>query len=208
MFKNPVYIHGYAFSSRIFRDFAGIKIDLPFHGKSVLHYQDLTSLARAIGLALPCKHDVVGWSMGASLSLLIAFLFPSKVNRIILIGATPCFSKAWRESRIRAFLKGLSAGKEELIENFRMTALGKSFKDSMDIKGSYKLLKDFIEVDLSHILPHIYQEVIIVHGVSDPIVPVKEAFKLANLLKNARLKILPGGHFPVRNEKDLISAVF
>ncbi len=208
MFKNPVYIHGYAFSSKIFKEFSGIKIDLPFHGRSILHYKDLFSLAKAIGLSLPLRHDVIGWSMGASLSLLIAFLFPSKVNRLILIGATACFSKAWRESRIKAFLKGISAGREDLIENFRMTALGKPFKDSMDIKGSYKLLKDFIEIDLSHVIPHIHKEVIIVHGVGDPIVPVKEAFKLANLLKISKLRILPGGHFPLRDEKDLICAVF
>ena len=208
MFKNPVYIHGYAFSSKIFKDFVGIKIDLPFHGKSVLPYKDFTSLAKTIGLTLPCRHDIIGWSMGASLSLLIAFLFPSKVNRLILIGATPYFSKSWKASRIKAFLKGLCAGREDLIENFRVTALGKSFRDSMDIKGSYKLLRDFIEIDLSPVVPYVNKEVVVVHGVCDPIVPVKEAFKLANLLKNAKLKILPGGHFPVKDEKDLISAVF
>ncbi len=208
MFKNPVYIHGYAFSSKIFKDFVGIKIDLPFHGKSILPYKDFTSLAKTLGLTLPCRHDIIGWSMGASLSLLIAFLFPSKVNRLILIGATPHFSKAWKRSRIEAFLKGMSAGKNDFIEKFRITAFGKPFWDSMDIKGSYKLLRDFIEIDLTPVIPYISKEVVIVHGVGDPIVPVKEAFKLANLLKNAKLRILPGGHFPVKDEKDLISAVF
>ncbi len=208
MFKNPVYIHGYAFSSKIFKNFVGIKVDLPFHGNSNLPYEDFTSLAKTLGLILPYKHDIIGWSMGASISLLIAFLFPSKVNRLILIGATHHFSKAWKRSRIEAFLKGVSAGKNDFIEKFRITALGKPFWDSMDIKASYKLLRDFVEIDLTTVIPYINKEVIVVHGAGDPIVPLKEAFKLANLFKNAKLKILPGGHFPVKNEKDLISAVF
>jgi len=88
------------------------------------------------------------------------------------------------------------------------TALGKPFNDYLDIKGSYKLLKDFVELDLSPILPYIRKEVFVLHGLHDPVVPYREALKLVSLLRNAKLKTLPGGHFPIKDEKDIISAVF
>jgi len=41
---------------------------------------------------------VVGWSMGGTLALLLALLFPSKVEALLLIGATACFSCLWERT--------------------------------------------------------------------------------------------------------------
>ncbi len=203
MLINPVYIHGYGFSSKVFYKFKGIKIDLPYHGRSKINYINFFTLAEDIVRYMPSKHDLVGWSMGGSVALTITYRFPKKVNRVFIIGTTPFFRKAWDFKNIKAFIYMLRKEGEEGIRIFRKRAYGE-FKDRIDLLPSIKLLEDYINLDLSPFLPYIKKEVLIIHGIGDRIVPVKEAFKLASLIPRSRLRIIPGGHFPIKHEKDLI----
>ncbi len=207
MLKEPVYIHGYGFSSKVFKGFEGIKFDLPFHGKSSIDYTDFKTLVKDIALFLPSKHDIVGWSMGGTIAFLLAYMFPQKVNRIFVIGATPYFKGAWRQQNIRAFINMIKRKGKEGIAKFRNMAYG-SFNDDIDIAGSLIMLDEYINLNILHVLPFINSPVFILHGAYDIIVPPVEAFKLASMLKNSKLRIIPGGHFPIRDEKDLISAFF
>ncbi len=204
---NPVFLHGWGFSSKVFEGFGGIKIDLPFHGSSKFDYEGIESLVDDIALTLGNKHDVVGWSMGGSLALLLACRYPTKVSRVFVIGATPCFGKAWSRKNIRAFLAMIKREGMKGLERFRLSAYSEPFDDEIKLEGALGFLEDYINLDLTYLLPYLDKEVFIIHGGDDPVTPLSEAFKLYNLLRDAKLFILPGGHLPVRDEKDFIRKV-
>ena len=70
------FIHGWGFSSRVLKNIPSI--DLPFHGGSTLEYKDLWSLARDIALRVEKGSLLIGWSLGASLALMMAYMLPDR----------------------------------------------------------------------------------------------------------------------------------
>jgi len=202
--RRPVFIHGWAFSSKVFQDLSGVKVNLPAHGHDPEPYRGLESFVERLALSLPCKHDVVGWSLGGSIALMLGLRFPSKVSRIFLVGTSPFFGGAWPERNLRAFKLKI---KKEGVQAFRRMAYPREFDDPMDEKEAMKILDDYINLDLRSRLPFLKKKVFIIHGENDPIVPPAEAFKLLNLVKGSKLIILPGGHFPAEDEKGLLSAL-
>ena len=203
MLQNPLFIHGWAFSSKIFKDFHGIKYDLPGHGKNQKPFKGFEEILKELALITGKKHDVVGWSLGGSVALLFALRFPQKVNRIFLIGTTPHFAGAWEEKNIKAMKLII---KKKGIEVFRELAYGE-FEDYFDQESGFELLDAYVKLNLFPFLSKIDKEVYIIHGSEDKIVPSSEAYKLYRALKNANLIILGGGHLPVRNEEELKAAV-
>ncbi|MEJ5339097.1 MAG: alpha/beta fold hydrolase [Aquificaceae bacterium] len=171
-------------------------VDLPYHGKSQLSYSDLWSLARSLALKAESGSVLIGWSMGASLALMMAYLFPEKFRGLLLIGASPCFGCAWSEKNLRAFLLRLEREREGFLREFRSLAYPKGFEDTVDIEGAKRILREYMYTDLRHILPYIRQRVLILHGEKDTIVPLSSALTLYNMLKRSKLITFPGGHFP------------
>ena len=205
MLVNPLFIHGWGFSSRIFESFRGIKPDLPFHGRGGREYRNIGTLVDELGGYLTDLHDIVGWSMGGSLAVLLTERFSERVNRIFLIGATPCFRRAWKDSNIRAFKlmirkKGISAFRE-------LAGLG-DFEDDIELEGALKLLEDYVELDISDHLRALDKEVYVIHGREDRIVPFYEADRVHALLRRSKLIILNGGHLPLRDQETFIRTVF
>lgn len=196
---DPYFIHGWGFSSKVFYGFVGHKLDLPGHGKGNAEYKDFYDLATRIGLSLNRNSVLVGWSLGASLSMLIALLFPQKVKRLILIGATAYFGECWDKKEIRGFFLRLKKEREAFLSEFRRRAYGE-FQDSVSLDVLEAMLKDYVELDLRKHLPYIRAEVYLLHGSYDPIVPIRCMLSLYNLLKDAKLYTFPGGHFPAGYE--------
>lgn len=201
--SRPLFIHGWAFSSKVFGNLEGIKVDLPSHGSSRDAYESFEKTVERLALSLPGKHDVVGWSLGGSVALMLALRFPTKVRRLFLIGTSPFFGGAWPERNIRALKLRI---KREGIHVFRKMAYPKPFEDSMG-KEALRMLEDYVRLDLRSRLPFLKKEVFILHGREDSVVPVREAFKLHNLIKGSKLIILPGGHFPAGDERSLLSTL-
>lgn len=191
-----VLIHGWGFSSKVFRLFNGIKIDLPSHGSSALAYRGFEEMAEDIALRIPKASNLVGWSMGASLALLIALKFPQKVSRLVLIGATPNFGASWSQSNLRAFLLRLRKQKESFLNEFRRRAYGEPFEDSLKLGPATTMLEDYINLDLSPKIPFIKHHAVLLHGIHDPIVPISSGIRLYNLLKRSKFISFKGGHFP------------
>lgn len=203
MLQNPVFIHGWAFSSKVFENFRGIKYDLPGHGKNRKPFKDFEEVLKELAQLTYKKHDVVGWSLGGSVALLFALRFPEKVNRLILIGTTPHFGGAWEEKNIKA-MKLLI--KKKGIRVFRELAFGE-FEDFFDEESGFELLDRYVKMNLLPLIPRIDKETYIIHGSEDKIVPPSEAYKLYRALRRAKLIILGGGHFPVRNEEELKATI-
>ncbi|MFO1018073.1 MAG: alpha/beta hydrolase [Hyphomonadaceae bacterium] len=62
------------------------------------------------------------------------------------------------------------------------------------LKGQYDCIHEFSEVDYTEDLKRIDVPVLVAHGDDDQIVPIKaSALKTAQILKNATLKVYPGG---------------
>ena len=201
--RSPLFIHGWAFSSKVFGSLEGIKVDLPAHGSSQKSYENLEKVVEDIALSLPGRHDVVGWSLGGSIALMLALRFPSKVRRLFLIGTSPFFLGAWPERNIKAFKLRI---RKEGVQTFRRMAYPGDFEDHLG-EGAFRMLEDYVNLDLRSRLPFLKKEVFILHGQRDTVVPVREAFKLHNLIKESKLIILPGGHFPAEDERSLLSAL-
>ncbi len=200
-----MFIHGWSFSSKVFKGFRGIKVNLPGHGGNRNPYRGFRVMVEDLALSLPSRHDLVGWSLGGSVALILALLFPSKVRRLFLIGATPYFRGAWREANIRAFRLMI---KREGIGAFRRLALGSPFEDRVDTETALRMIDDYIDLDLRPLVPHVGVETYVIHGTYDKVVPVKEAFKLRSLLRRCKLITLPGGHLPISDERIFVSQVF
>lgn len=188
------FIHGWGFSSKVLKSIRGA--DLPFHGKSSLEYKGLWNLAKSLALRAEPGSILVGWSMGASLALMMAYLFPKRFRALLLIGATPCFGKSWEEKNIRSFFLRLKREKEGFLQEFRRLALGKDFEDSIELEGALRMLKDFVELDLTPLVPHIRVPAVVLHGVKDRVVPLSSGLSLYNLLREAIFIPFAGGHFP------------
>lgn len=189
-----LFIHGWGFSSKAFP--YTTSIDLPFHGGSSLQYKDMWSLARYMALKAQKGSVIIGWSLGASLALMMAYLFRDRFRGLLLIGASACFGCLWSQKNLRGFILRLEKDGEAFLREFRSLAYPKAFEDSIDLEGSKKLLKDYMRLDLRPILPYIKERVVILHGIKDPIVPFSSALTLYNCLKNAKLITFLGGHFP------------
>ena len=201
MLRNPIFIHGWGFSSKVFENFRGIKYEIPGHGKNRKKFKGFKEILKEIHSLTSSKHDVVGWSLGGSLALMLSYFYPHRVNRVIVIGTTKKFTDAWSKGNIRAMKMAV---KKKGIDFFRNLAYGK-YEDFFDYEEGMKVLNEYLKLDITQYLPHIKKEVYIVQGVDDLIVPFKEAFTLHNLLKNSKLFLLGGGHFPVKNEEHLNS---
>ncbi len=204
MLLNPVFIHGWGFSSRVFHAFKGIKPDLPFHGKGEGAYHGIDHLVEGLGEHLTGRHDLVGWSMGGSLAVLLASRFPERVNRLFLIGTTPCFRRAWKDSNIRAFRLMI---RKRGVRSFRELAGLGDFEDRLELEGALRLLEDYIELDVSEHIRSLDKEVYVIHGKEDRIVPLYEAHRVHSLLRRSKLIILNGGHLPLRDQEAFIREV-
>ncbi len=178
-------------------------MDLPAHGSNRDAYESLEKTVESLALSLPGKHDVVGWSLGGSIALMLALRFPSKVGRVFLIGTSPFFGGAWPEKNVKALRLKI---RREGVEAFRRMAYPRPFRDHLG-EEAFRMLEDYVKLDLRGRLPFLKKEVVILHGQEDPVVPVREALKLHNLIKRSKLIILPGGHFPAEDERSLLSAL-
>jgi pimeloyl-[acyl-carrier protein] methyl ester esterase len=205
-----VFIHGWGFSKNIWKDYFYLDdaefLDLPFHGES--KYQEATTLqsfAEKVSQHIKEPTTMIGWSLGASISVLTAMINPN-VKKLVLVGFSPKFNDeklGSSPSMIKAFMLNLKKDFENTVKNFRITAIGKDPSCGLPQKeGSYLLLKDFIELDLTDILHKIQCETYIIHGINDKIVNKEAAFFTHKAVKNSQLYILDSHHGPFL-EKDI-----
>ena len=199
---SPLFIHGWAFSSKLLPSIRGI--DLPAHGSNYKPYSGMEEMVKEVVDCMEDRHDLIGWSLGSSVAMLVALNFPERVRRLYLLGASPYFGGAWEEKNLRAFKARV---RREGVDWFRKMAYTGDFEDRIDLKEALKMLDDYMELDLRERLKELRCETFVIHGEEDPITPVKEAFKLHSLIRGSKLILLPGGHFPAEDEKSLLSEI-
>jgi pimeloyl-[acyl-carrier protein] methyl ester esterase len=105
-----VMLHGWSMHSAVWHDLADALasrftlhlVDLPGHGQSDWLSGDfeLERLLAQLANRLPQTAYWLGWSLGGLISLAFSNLFPERVNKLLLLAATPCFVQKpdWRQA--------------------------------------------------------------------------------------------------------------
>lgn len=96
-----VMLHGWSMHSAVWHDLADMLaaqftlhlVDLPGHGESDWQSGgfELDHLLSSLANDLPDTAYWLGWSLGGTISLAFANRFPERVDKLILLAATPCF---------------------------------------------------------------------------------------------------------------------
>ena len=216
-----LFIHGWSFSKDIWKDFFQLKnsifLDLPFHNGT--DYKTNKNILNSFSLDLyeyinNQKEDVVliGWSLGASLTVLTALREPKNLKKIILIGFSPKFKDeklGHNPKNVKAFMFQLKRSFEETIYQFRKTAVNDEFRDiPLPIRdGGIKILKEFIDLDLTKSLENIKQECVLIYGKQDKIINPYGSIFAKGKIKNSRLISVDSHHAPFLSNPDILKEV-
>jgi pimeloyl-[acyl-carrier protein] methyl ester esterase len=170
-----------------------------------------------------------GWSLGALLALRAAQRYPDKVDRLILLSATPSFvqradwphgmtpmaltefTDAVRSDAATALKRFIALFNQNDVNSRRIgrdltAALATAPRPSTaTLVAGLALLRD---TDLRALVPTVRQPTLLLHGAHDPLMPLAAAQWLATSLPQARLEILPdAGHAPFLSDTGRCSAL-
>lgn len=226
-------LHGWGINRKVFEqlsaqlatDFTVYTADLPGYGSSASTYPyTLDYIADELSTQVPGKVTVLGWSLGACIALKLAERYPQKVQRLILIAATPSFvqrpdwSCAIDAAVLRDFAKDLQHNYAGTLKRFfALQALGSA--DSYDVISRLKAclaptpeaealqagLDLLLTTDLRANLARIKQATFVIHGKQDKLVPWQAADWLAANLGNAQfLAIAKAAHAPFLSHREKV----
>jgi pimeloyl-[acyl-carrier protein] methyl ester esterase len=214
-----IFIHGWSFNKNIWKDYFSIKnsefLELPFHGKNInfpiseniiQHFVD--KLSSKIEKSNK-KINLIGWSLGASVSVLTALKVQEKINKLILIGFSPKFKDrklGHNPVAVKAFMLALKVDFKDTIYRFRKSAVGNEFKEIPlpEKEGSIKLLNEFTGLDLRSKLKNINVSTILIHGKNDKIINYEGSVFTHSQIINSELILTESHHAPFLENKNLI----
>ncbi len=193
--------------------------DLPGHGRSKTSPRyELDELAASVAETVTAPAVWLGWSLGGLVALTAALRWPERVQKLILVSATPRFVRGntdwpWGmdEAVLREFhhnlkrdvrgtlqrfllLQADSKKRLRLIKILRRELFRFGPPDRGALLGGLEILQN---TDLRGALARIRLPVMLVHGDQDMLTPHQAAEFMADALPDARLERLPGaGHVP------------
>ncbi|MCL2161934.1 MAG: alpha/beta fold hydrolase [Betaproteobacteria bacterium] len=171
----------------------------------------LAAWADALAPALPLKATVIGWSLGALLALELARIHPDRVERLILLGATPRFVSTpdWPHgldaATVSSFTDGYIGQPTQTLRRFlTLQTLGETSRRQLlpqleavavphtgvPLPALVDGLKILTGSDLRPQLAEIRQPVRLIHGSNDALMPLEAARRLTAALPCARLSVL------------------
>lgn len=115
-----VMLHGWSMHSAVWHDLADALasrftlhlVDLPGHGQSDWQSGnfELEHVLTQLANHLPPTAYWLGWSLGGLISLAFADRFPERVNKLMLLAATPCFvqKQDWPQAMQAHVFQGFS----------------------------------------------------------------------------------------------------
>ncbi|MDO8959883.1 MAG: alpha/beta fold hydrolase [Rhodocyclaceae bacterium] len=200
--KNLVLLPGWGFDARVWQPLVSLlEKDFRIHSAS----DDL-----------PAGAIVCGWSLGALTALQWALNQPKKIDRLVLIGATPRFVQApdWPHGQppglLEEFSAAVSADPRAALRRFAALLnqgdgaarrLTRELSALLDTQASPAALAAGLQAlrdtDLRQDVGRIRQPVLLLHGAHDALMPLAAAEWLVEHLPVARLEVLPGvAHAP------------
>lgn len=231
---NVVLLPGWGMNAAVFDDLAarlsphypvGL-FDLPGYGTHTSDPYTFEQLAMTLAARAPERCFVVAWSLGAQVALHWAHAAPRQVERLALIGATPCFVQRadWKpavdSSVFKSFVEAVNRDCSGTLNRFislqahgddsakrvalslRSALAARALPDADVLERGLQLL---LKGDLREILHTIEQPTLVVHGERDQLVPLDAARKLAQTLRNGRLTVIKGAaHAPFVSDPDAV----
>ncbi|MDR0934295.1 MAG: alpha/beta fold hydrolase [Burkholderiaceae bacterium] len=161
-----------------------------------------------------------GWSLGAMLAMLAAVRFPARVDKLILISATPNFMKRtdWPSGVALNMIDKLGAGIRvdpatalrrfiTIVNQNDVNAREITRKLSEVTSAPIPVLESGLDLlkhtDFRPIVPDIRQPVLLLHGAHDTLMPSASAEWLRRHLPSARMAVLPGAsHAPFLSDTE------
>jgi pimeloyl-[acyl-carrier protein] methyl ester esterase len=231
-----VLLHGWALNHKIFDNFRDglqrecVTPDLPGHGRApnapVWQSTDMTA---HVLQGLPQAFDLLGWSLGAQIALQLASAAPDRINRLILLSATPKFirSEDWPHGLALDSLKILSQQFEfnpsRTVNDFlglqvrgdsaaaeTLPRLRQALREGGE--GEPEALRAALHwleaIDQRPLLSSVHQQTLVIAGQYDRIVRPEASKSLAAQLPNALYLEIPRcGHAPFISHVDEIRAL-
>lgn len=170
-------------------------------GGPQLRFDDLAREAKRVGGGLSAGTELIGWSMGGMVALLVAAWFPEKVSQLVLASTTPKFIAAndWPFGLPLALLRRLERRiKVEGIRAFHSLVFPDGHSAGLADLTSEQALRELAaleKVDLRSELGAIKAPTLIIHGDQDDICLPGAAGYLHSSIAGSDLVMLPGvGH--------------
>lgn len=222
------FIHGWASTSNVWSNLFN-QTDCYFYDSLTYpNYQELskTFLERTNKSAVP--HVLIGWSLGGMLALQLAYDFPEKINKLILISSTAKFTtndtytSGLHPIIVKNLAKKIKTKPVTAQENFYKLMFSKheihscskflaNTAKTIVTQNTAKLqngLQYLLDTDLRPIVPSIHIQTHIIHGSDDEICPLTAAQYLTNTIDQAKLSIIQGaGHIPFYTQKNICKKI-
>jgi len=218
MSREVVLLHGWGSTPAVWDDLARrLRPRYRVHAPALPGYRaeagrradSLEATVAAIARAAPRRCAVVGWSLGGEIALAWARRAPLQVERLAVIGTTPCFASrpgwpcATAPGVLREFGRALAADRASTLARFagvqargdaRVRRVGPVLQRLIEYCPPNDVLADGLAVlasaDLRCELPRVRQPVLVMHGARDRIVPAAAGRWLAAALPDARFALL------------------
>ena len=228
-----VVLHGWGVNRCVWEDlqrplarhFRVHALDLPgFGGTPALDSYSLPGLAEHVLERAPTGACWLGWSLGAQVALQAALQAPQKVDRLVLVSATPRFMQApdWPHGveavTMRRFCEDLAADYAAALVRFFLLQAARvdasSRRLARDIartvagcgqatrEALFGCLEVLAATDLRPHLARIDAPALVIHGDQDRVTPWAAGAQLAAALTLARLVTLPAGHAPFLSQPE------
>jgi pimeloyl-[acyl-carrier protein] methyl ester esterase len=152
-----VLLHGWGLNSAVWQEIVPTLsakyslhlVDLPgfgFSQNTLIDSADLSLWSETVLAELPAQFNLLGWSMGGLIALRMALDHPSRIQRLVLTGSTPCFLQQidWpgiRSDVLSGFNRALQKDAGKTIERF----LAIQSMGSESVKEDVKRLKLWLQ---------------------------------------------------------------
>ena len=222
-----VLVHGWGLNGGVWdtltplleTDFRVTRVDLPGHGRSAWQgHEGLDGLARAVLERVPERAAWLGWSLGGLVAARAALASPARIERLVLVAATPSFVSrpgwptAMAPGLLEAFARDLQRDYLRTLQRFlALQVRGSEAAESVLRELRARLLQhgqpapealvaglDILRAtDLRERFADIACPVLLLMGARDTLVPAAAAQPAAALLPDARAELIDGaGHAP------------
>jgi pimeloyl-[acyl-carrier protein] methyl ester esterase len=230
---NLTLLHGWGLNGAVWR---GVRdqlaarftlniIDLPGHGRSHgAPVSSLEAMVDAISHAMPMRTHLLGWSLGGHCAMAIAHRYPSRIEKLVTVCATPRFVAAddWPQGKkpevLADFAKRLSTNYLATIRNFlalqalnqpKMRDVIRQMQEAVGAHGapSVASLAAGLEIlrvsDIRAIVPEISAPALVMQGDHDALTSTASGQWLADRLPDSTFCLIEhAAHAPFLSHRE------
>ena len=219
-------------AEKLAQDFSVYALDLPGHGystkrdfqKGSASVQILDDIVDALSVQFKGPLNVCGWSLGGQLALRWASRHSQQVERLIMVASTPCFVRLpdWKyalsveileefaanlqqnySQTLRRFLSLQMRGSEQEREILAVLREGLFSRGEPDLGALQAGLEILRGSDLRLDLPELQQEMLVLEGERDTMIPHQATRYLSSHAPRGRLVTIRGAaHAPFLSHPD------